>query len=655
MAVLTCKICGGDIISTGIGYGVCDSCGTEVTLPVINDTVIAEYYNRGNHFRENREFDQAYKEFEHIIAQDSEDAEAHWSLVLCKYGVVYEKNLHTGAYDLIVTNIRQEPIFEDIDYRRTLKCCDEHAKTLYRAEAGKIDDFVDRYYALVRKTEPYDIFLCVNEENSKAASVAQTVCMKLTEKGLRVFRQSTLQSRDSTVENESHIAYALNSAKLMFLIAADNEDLNTPHIRQQWLRFLDDTGTDRSKKIIPVYTGTTLAAIPRQIPVHEAICADLPGYWQDLTWGALQLLGKAQKPAIIDEGTQFLEEAKKSFEEENYTAASIMAEQALNYDPNNAFAHYYALLSKHKACNFYALFHVNEDWANSAPLQRIINLDQGDLGKQAQEFRTEYINRTSYHKATELMEKGVYGEALSIFESLGSYRDVPTLRGRCRELRHHQVMLQQYRFETNNMPHMHLLNKIQRDHKDVYDALLQKLTLVHEAPRVQIPIWKLLLCLILIVGPSLAILLSSLLIRFSPYFEFTPIIAGPVFMVMCVCYGWGIRKSKFKGLCMLFAGYMAFSVFIGTRYDGVDNLIISIFPILHFIKEYNKQRNFTQYWDDLNRFTEDILIPLEKNIVSDIKSRYGDVLTPEEIGEFYSVKPLLIQSMKFNIPQTKTR
>lgn len=654
MAVLTCKICGGHIISTGVGYGICDTCDTEVTLPVVNHAVCAEYYNRGNHFRSNREFDQAYKEFEHIIAQDAEDAEAYWSLVLCKYGVVYELNPETGKYDLIVTNIRQEPIWEDIDYRRTLKCCDEHAKALYRAEAGKIDELVDQYFSLTRKMEPYDVFLCVLEFNSNAARVAQTVYVKLVEKGLRVFRESAMRTGDTPMEREAHIAYALTTAKLMFAITAGNDDLNTQHLRQQWIRFLELSQKDRGKKIIPVYTGTDTSVIPQQIPIHEAICADLPGYWQDLTWGAQQLLGKAAQQSQADEGTQFMEAAKQAFGERNYTAASVMAEQALNYDPNNAYAHYYILMSKHRASGFEELFNVKEDWAASNPLQRIISLDKGELGQQAQAFRTEYCNRTNYQKARNLMNREVYGEAVALLEQLGDYRDAPTVLERCRKLRHHQKMLQQYRSETENNPYTHLFRKIQRDHSNVFNTLVGKLKQVHSAPRAETPIWKLVLCLVLMVGPSLATLVSSLLITGPSALAGVVIVSVPVFLAMCACYGFGIRQSKFKGICMLIAGFMTVSTFIGEPYDGLDNLIICIFPVIHFIKEYIKERDYANYLKDLNDYTKNTLNPLEKSIVTDIGKRYGDVLTDEELGSFCGVRPMAIDQLQLFVPKEVT-
>lgn len=50
MILLQCKMCNGPIKLTGETHGICEYCGTEVTLPKIDDDKRAEMYNRGNFF-----------------------------------------------------------------------------------------------------------------------------------------------------------------------------------------------------------------------------------------------------------------------------------------------------------------------------------------------------------------------------------------------------------------------------------------------------------------------------------------------------------------------------------------------------------------------------------------------------------------------------
>ena len=130
MMILKCKMCGGNIEITGESHGVCDSCGCEVTLPKLDDDRRAEMNNRGNHFRSRGEFDKAYSAYEHIIAEDGQDAEAHWCLALCRYGIEYVKDPRSGEYKPTCSRVSFEPFQEDRDYLEALNYSEGHQRTL---------------------------------------------------------------------------------------------------------------------------------------------------------------------------------------------------------------------------------------------------------------------------------------------------------------------------------------------------------------------------------------------------------------------------------------------------------------------------------------------------------------------------------------------
>ena len=90
MAIFKCKMCGGTIeIQQGESVGVCEYCGTKQTLPKLDDERKVNLYDRANHFRRNNDFDKAMGIYEQILNEDGTDAEAYWSLVLCRYGIEY--------------------------------------------------------------------------------------------------------------------------------------------------------------------------------------------------------------------------------------------------------------------------------------------------------------------------------------------------------------------------------------------------------------------------------------------------------------------------------------------------------------------------------------------------------------------------------------
>ena len=54
MAVIKCKMCGGSLdIKEGMTVATCEYCGTEQTLPRLDDDRKANLYDRANHFRRN--------------------------------------------------------------------------------------------------------------------------------------------------------------------------------------------------------------------------------------------------------------------------------------------------------------------------------------------------------------------------------------------------------------------------------------------------------------------------------------------------------------------------------------------------------------------------------------------------------------------------
>ena len=97
MAIIKCKMCGGDIeISADKTFGTCEYCGSTMTLPKTDDDQRLSLFNRGTHLRRNGEFDKAAAIYERLIGENDADAEAHWNLLLCRYGIEYVQDPASG-------------------------------------------------------------------------------------------------------------------------------------------------------------------------------------------------------------------------------------------------------------------------------------------------------------------------------------------------------------------------------------------------------------------------------------------------------------------------------------------------------------------------------------------------------------------------------
>ena len=88
MAIIKCKMCGGDLILTeGQTVAECEYCGSRQTVPKADDEKKLLLFDRAERLRKNCEFDKAAGLYESIVADHRQEAEAYWGLVLCRYGI----------------------------------------------------------------------------------------------------------------------------------------------------------------------------------------------------------------------------------------------------------------------------------------------------------------------------------------------------------------------------------------------------------------------------------------------------------------------------------------------------------------------------------------------------------------------------------------
>ncbi len=349
MAVFKCKMCGGELtVNDGGNIAVCDFCGTKQTIPRLDDDRRANMYDRAGHFRLANDYDRAMNIYNDILNEDPTDAEAYWSLVLCKFGVEYVKDPATGRMVPTCNRTQNTSVFADEDYKAAIENAASYARGIYEAEAAEIDAIQKGILAISSSQEPFDVFICYKESDelgrrTKESVLAQDIYYQLTEKGLRVFfSRITLEDKLGT-EYEPYIFAALSSAKVMVLVTTSEKNANAVWVKNEWSRFLSIMKQDRSKLLIPAYKDMDPYDLPEEFSHLQALDMSKLGFVQDLVHGiekvTLGASAKAPAQGASASVNSLIERAKICLEDRDFEKAGALANQVLDIDPKNADAY----------------------------------------------------------------------------------------------------------------------------------------------------------------------------------------------------------------------------------------------------------------------------------------------------------------------------
>ena len=353
MAIIKCKMCGGDIeISADKTFGTCEYCGSTMTLPKVDDEQRAAAFNRGNHFRRSGEFDKALAVYERIVAEDDNDAEAHWCCALCRFGIEYVED--PATYEWLPTCHRAsfDSFLEDVDYLAAVEHSDGITRRQYQKDAAKIAEVQRGILATSQNEQPFDVFLCYKEtgedgQRTRDSLMAQEVYYELTEQGYRVFFARITLEDKAGAEYEPYIFAALNSAKVMVVIGTKPEHFNAVWVKNEWSRFLSMMKKDRSKLLLPCYRDMDPYDLPEALSVLQSYDMSKIGFMQDLIRSVKKVIdaGKPQEAVtetvketvvVHNEGGSnvqaLLKRGNMALEDGEWSKADEFFEQVLNQD-----------------------------------------------------------------------------------------------------------------------------------------------------------------------------------------------------------------------------------------------------------------------------------------------------------------------------------
>ena len=307
MAVLKCKMCGGSVeFDQGASVGVCDSCGTKQTLPNTNNDIIANLYNRANNLRLKNEFDRAQKVYEDIIGKDDSQAEAHWGVVLCKYGIEYVEDPETHKMLPTCHRASYEAIRSDVDYQAAVDYADSEQQRIYEAEALAIDRIQKRILEIAKDEKPFDVFICYKETDESGkrtidSTIANEIYYQLAREGFEVFYAAITLEEKLGQEYEPYIFSALNSAKVMLVVGTRPEYFNAVWVKNEWNRYLQLVKNDRSRLLIPCYRDMDAYDLPEEFSHLMAQDMSKLGFMQDLIRGIRKIVNADAPKTTVKE------------------------------------------------------------------------------------------------------------------------------------------------------------------------------------------------------------------------------------------------------------------------------------------------------------------------------------------------------------------
>ena len=436
MAQLKCKMCGAAIeVNKGDKTITCDYCGSLQTVPqFIDDAKINSLHNRANTLRLKNEFDKAILTYENLVNENPRDAEAHFGLLLSRYGIEYVDDKKTGEKIPTCHRTLYKSIFDDIDYKAAIENSDVISQRLYQEEATKIDKLQKEIIHLMQNENPYDIFICYkeNDEDNKRTRdsvIAQELYDELTKKDYKVFfSKITLESKLGS-QYEPYIFSALNTAKVMIVIGTKPEYFNSVWVRNEWSRFLSIMNDSKEKKyLIPCYKDMDIYDLPNELIDFQAQDMNKLGFLQDILRGLDKIFGKdvlkkEKTTPVLSEVDPMLERALLLISDGEYKKASSIIDNVLNKEPKNAKAYLYLYLADTNSSSINELSKKYNEPENNYNYKRFL--------KYADEsFKNSILDRIYsiiYNNAKSLYEKGRYEDAIVEASRIKSYEKATIL------------------------------------------------------------------------------------------------------------------------------------------------------------------------------------------------------------------------------------
>lgn len=445
MAVIKCKMCGGDLVLTpDSAIAECEYCGTMQTVPMVDNEKKLSLFNRAHRLRGLCEFDKAAGVYEQIVAEFPEEAEAYWGLVLCDYGIEYVDDPKDGKKIPTCHRSSYSSVMENKDFSLALEYADATARKLYRQEAKQIEQLRRGILTVSGREEPYDIFICYKETDEAGnrtldSVLAQDIYSALTEKGYRVFFSRVSLEDKLGQEYEPYIFAALNSARIMLVVGTDYERFQAVWVKNEWSRFLKLMELDKNRYLIPCFRDIDAYDIPSEFARFQAQDLGKVGAIQDLLRGIEKLMPRKNPMTVVREQVLLNEKPNTApllqrvtifLEDRDWESADRYCERVLDMDPKNAEAYFGKLMAEYKIATEAELERMDPSCLTSANYQKALR-----FGDEALQEKLEGIRKdTVYHAAKKLASRKDGREKANLREAIAQLQTIPDWRDSAQQI-----------------------------------------------------------------------------------------------------------------------------------------------------------------------------------------------------------------------------
>lgn len=461
MSVFKCKMCGGALeIKGNETVAVCEYCGTKQTLPRLDDDKKANLYDRANHFRRNNDFDKAMAIYEQILNEDNTDAEAYWSLVLCRYGIEYVEDPSSHKRIPTVNRAQFTSVFDDDNYKSALRYADAAQREVYEEEAKAINEIQKGILAISQKEDPFDVFICYKETDSNGRRTQDSVLAndlyhQLRQEGFKVFfSRITLEDKLGSAY-EPYIFAALNSAKVMVVLGTKPEYFNAVWVKNEWSRYLALVKQSNGKKmLIPAYRDMDPYDLPEEFSHLQAQDMSKLGFMQDLIRGIKKIISvgtpkAALKETVVINGgnsntAPLLKRAFMFLEDGNWEEADEYCEKVLDQDPENAQAYLGKLMAELRVRKQEQLAECEETFENNGNYQKALRFGSKEFQSALKNIAEQNKSNIENLRLTEIYNNVIiemdnadtensYKAVAEKFKAIAGFKDADELARQCFE------------------------------------------------------------------------------------------------------------------------------------------------------------------------------------------------------------------------------